>query len=449
MSRALLDAWEKTLRRRGGDRAVTQAADGEAVTFRELDARATAWLAKHAPDPRALAGRPVVFAAPNGIDWLELLLGLLRAGAVAVPLDAAEPAAAQRRSAESLRAGFWWDGARLAALPNARRFRDPTVCLIKLTSGTTGQPRPLVFTAEQMLADVRQVTATMGIGPRDLNYALIPLGHSYGLGNLTGPLLAQGVPLVCGSSPLPHAIAADFARWRPNVFPGVPAMWRALAASEVALGSLRLGISAGAPLPPEVARGFAARFGRKLHNFYGSSETGGIAYDPTGHATLAGGVGRAMREVKLTVLRGQRLRVSSPAVFTQGNRRRVGRLGAWIMGDRMTLGENGALVLLGRRGQTVKIAGRRVNLAEVAARLQRLPDVREVWVGASDGHEPVLGAAIMSGRPAAELRAALHVDTPAWKIPKKWAVMAAFPVTERGKTDTRALQKILFNAPGR
>src|SRR4029079_11036810 len=119
-----------------------------------------------------------------------------------------------------------------------KRFRDPSICLIKLTSGTTGKPRALVFTAKQLLADARQVTATMGIRPRDLNYALIPLGHSYGLGNLTLPLLAHGVPLVCGSSPLPQAMAGDFARWHPTVFPGVPTMWRALAASDVKLDSL-------------------------------------------------------------------------------------------------------------------------------------------------------------------------------------------------------------------
>ena len=45
MSHALLQAWEKTLRLRGDDRAVVQAADGATVTFRELDARAAAWLA--------------------------------------------------------------------------------------------------------------------------------------------------------------------------------------------------------------------------------------------------------------------------------------------------------------------------------------------------------------------------------------------------------------------
>jgi len=444
MSHALLQAWGKTLRRRGGDRAVVQAVDGRSVTFRGLDARASAWLRAHAPDPTQLTGRAVVFAAANGIGWLEIFLGLLKAGAVAVPLDAAEPPVAQRQIAASLRAAFWWDGAKLQALAGARRYRDPTLCLIKLTSGTTGQPRALVFTAAQMLADGRQVTSTMGIGPRDLNYALIPLGHSYGLGNLTVPLLAQGVPLVCGSAPLPHAIAADFARWRPTVFPGVPAMWRALAASDLALPGFRLGISAGAPLPPEVARAFAARFGRRLHSFYGSSETGGIAYDRTGAGALAGEVGRAMRGVKLAGLRGARLQVSGAAVLTYGNRRREGARGAWIMPDRVALNARGGVTLLGRRGTTVKIAGRRVNLAEVSGQLRRLPGVRDAWAGVRAGADPVLGAVVASDRTVAELRGALLADTAAWKIPKKLLVVAALPLTARGKPDTRALQAMMF-----
>jgi long-chain acyl-CoA synthetase len=448
MSRALLHAWARTLRRRGGDRAVMQAADGTAVTFRELDERAEAWLAARtaagAPRLQELQGRAAVFAAANGIGWLEIFLGLLKAGAVAVPLDAAEPAAAQRQLAASLGAGFWWDGTRLVALTGTRRYRDPALCLIKLTSGSTGQPRALVFTAGQMIADGRQVTTSMGIGPRDLNYALIPLGHSYGLGNLTIPLLMGGVPLVCGSAPLPHAIAADFARWNPTVFPGVPAIWRVLAASEVKLDSLRLGISAGAPLAPEVARDFAARFGRRLHSFYGSSETGGIAYDPSGEATLAGAVGRALRGVKLKMMRGARLQVSSAAVVTFGNHRRAERQGAWLMPDRAAVDARGQVTLLGRRGTTVKIAGRRVNLAEVTERLRRLPGVREAWVGVSGAAEPVLGAVVASDRTAVELRTALLADTAAWKIPKKLQIVTALPVTARGKTDTRALRAMVF-----
>jgi acyl-coenzyme A synthetase/AMP-(fatty) acid ligase len=227
------------------------------------------------------------------------------------------------------------------------------------------------------------------------------------------------------------------------VFPGVPAMWRALAASDLALPGLRLGISAGAPLAPLVARDFAARFGRRLHNFYGSSETGGIAYDATGRATLQGGVGRAMRGVTLRGLRGKRLQVGSAAVLTHGNRRRAGGRGAWIMPDRAILDAHGGVTLLGRCGSTVKIAGRRVNLIEVSDRLRRLPGVREAWVGVSAGTDPILGAVVATGRTAAELRTALHADTAAWKIPKKLLVVSALPVTARGKVDGRALQAMV------
>ena len=440
---ALLDAWARTVRSHGGRTAITPADGSKPVSFAELDACATRWYARHAADLPDLTGRAVVFAAANGIGWFEIFLGLLKAGAVVVPLDPGEPPAAQRRLATVLRAGFWWNGTSLEPLPDGRRYRDPATCLIKLTSGTTGQPRPLVFTAGQLLADGRQVTSTMGIGPRDLNYALIPLGHSYGLGNLTVPLLAHGVPLVCASSPLPHAIAEDFARWQPTIFPGVPAMWRSLAAADATLPGLRLAISAGAPLPPEVAQDFVARFGVRLHSFYGSSETGGISYDRTGSGALAGQVGRAMRGVKLKALAGRRVQVSSAAVLTQGNRRRAGRLGAWVMPDRVELDARGEVTLRGRRGTTVKIAGRRVNLAEIADRLRRLPEVREVWVGLSAGAEPVLGAVVASARSAAELRASLLADTAPWKIPRQLVVVTALPLTARGKPDPGALRRMI------
>ncbi len=440
---ALLSAWARTLRKFGKQSAVTPSDGGPPVSFAELDQRANAWCERHAADLQSVRGRAVVFAIPNGPLWFEIFLGLLKAGAVAVPLDAAEPPAAQRRQAAALRAGAWWNGSRLELLPSARRFRDPAISLIKLTSGTTGQPRALVFTDRQLLADARQVTSTMGIRARDRNYALIPFGHSYGLGNLTLPLIAFGVPVVCGSAPLPHAIASDFNRWRPTVFPGVPAMWRSLAASGVKLPGLRLAISAGAPLPPEVARDFAARFGQHVHGFYGSSETGGITYDRTGTTTLTGQVGRALRGVRLVALTGQRLQVSSAAVVTLGNRRRAGQHGAWIMPDRVALDRRGQATLLGRRGTTVKIAGRRVNLTEVADRLRRLPGVRETWVGTTSGAEPTLGAVVAGTFTTADVRVALQTDTAPWKIPKKLIVVPSLPLTARGKPDTKAMQAMI------
>jgi acyl-coenzyme A synthetase/AMP-(fatty) acid ligase len=103
----------------------------------------------------------------------------------------------------------------------------------------------------------------------------------------------------------------------------------------------------------------------------------------------------------------------------------------------------GNVTLLGRRGTTVKVAGRRVNLADVAGRLQRVAGVREVWVGISAGAEPVLAAVVVTERTPLELRAALAPSTAAWLIPKKLLVVAALPVTARGKSDRQALQTMI------
>ena len=113
------------------------------------------------------------------------------------------------------------------------------------------------------------------------------------------------------------------------------------------------------------------------------------------------------------------------------------------MPDRVVLDDRGGVTLLGRRGQTVKIAGRRVNLAEVTARLRQVAGVQEAWVALSPGPEPVLAAVVATGLTAAALRAGLRTDTASWKIPRKLIVVAGMPVTARGKTDTRALQAMV------
>jgi acyl-coenzyme A synthetase/AMP-(fatty) acid ligase len=451
VSAELQGAWVRTCLRRADAPAVIEAASGRVATFAGLAAGAEAWARRHAPGAGRLAGRPVAFSLPNGIQWMETFLALAGLGAAIVPLDAGEPPASIPRFVAELGGGWWWDGQGLREEPGGRRFRDPEIALIKLTSGSTGRPRPLAFTGAQLLADAGQVTATMGIREEDLNYGLIPLGHSYGLGNLTLPLVALGIPLVCGSAPLPQAIADDFAAWRPTVLPSVPAIWSALVRAGLgrgALGSLRLAISAGAPLPPEVAQAFRERFGQSLHAFYGSSETGGIAYDRDGRATLEGGVGAAMEGVQLRTLPGQRLEVASAAVTTYRNRRRAHGLGAWLMPDRAEVAEDGGVRLLGRRGALIKIGGRRVGLAEVEARLRRLAGVRDVWVGAAGSAEPVLGAAVATERSAVELRAELLADTASWKVPKRLVCIAALPVTARGKVDTAMLRAKVFGGAG-
>lgn len=432
----LLDRWRETVRRAPAALAVIDGASGRRWSRAELAATAEVWCREHAA-AHALAGRRVLLTEPNGAAWFHVFLGLLAAGAIPIPADSTEPAAALVAQARNLRVAALWHAGALSPFPGSSRHRRSELCLFKLTSGSMGVPKALAFTHAQMLADGRQICASMGIASDDLNLAVIPLGHSYGLGNLVVPLLAQGTPLVCVASPLPQALAADIARWRPTVFPAVPTLLRALVRSDIEpaqLASLRLVVSAGAALPPELATAFAAKFGKGVHNFYGASETGGICYDRTGEATLTGrSVGTPLEGVRLVIRRGQRFSVASPA---------VGGRGRFTPADRGELDPAGELRLLGRTGRTVKIAGRRLDLAEVEQALLALPGVRTACVFAHPQRTDALAAAVASERAGTELRAELAARLAPWKVPARILALAELPTTERGKTDRRAVEQL-------
>ncbi len=438
MTTTLTKTWTRLVRARPDALALIEAANGRRWTRAELAAHAESW---RAALPAAVAGQRVTFALPNGPDWFAAFLGLLLADAIPVPLDPSEPTDAQRTLATSARAPFAWLNAHLE-LTQCHPLGDTLdrPCLVKLTSGSTGRPRALAFTHAQMLADGRQICASMGITPDDLNFAVIPLGHSYGLGNLVVPLLAQGTALVCASAPLPHALAADIVRWKPTVFPAVPALLRALAAADVPaenLASIRTVISAGSPLTSEIARAFHTKFALTPHGFYGSSETGGITYDRSGDATLAGrSVGTPLKGVTLASTRGGRFRVTSPAVF---------RTGSFCPADRATLAADGELVLRGRTGRMIKIAGRRLDLGELEQSLRRLPDVRDAFVAPHPHHSGELAAVVATPLTASALRPLLRAHLASWKLPRRIVITAEFPLTARGKPDARALLALLAN----
>lgn len=438
MTPTLLAAWQHTLAAGPHAPALTEAATGRVWTRAELDHASDEWLAQH---PAALANRIVLFSEPNGPRWLILLLALLKARAIVAPLDPGEPPASQQSIAASLRASFLWTGDTLASMPRGRRFNDARR-VVKLTSGSTGTPRALAFTDPQMLADGRQVCTGMQIASHDSNYALIPFGHSYGWGNLVVPLLAQGSAIVSGSAALPHVMAAEIARFQPSVFPAVPALLRLLVDAAVpsdSLRSLRTIVSAGAPLAPAVAQSFHARFGKRLHNFYGSSETGGIAYDRTGTAALEGrSVGTPLPGVFVSLAR-RRVRVASAAVFTLGNRHPA----THVTADLARLDDAGELVLLGRAGRMLKIAGRRLDLSEVEHALRSLPGVRDAYALPHPDRDEAVAAVVACDRRPVDLREALRTRLAAWKVPRKLLALPAFPLTPRGKTDTRKLRELI------
>jgi acyl-CoA synthetase (AMP-forming)/AMP-acid ligase II len=193
-------------------------------------------------------------------------------------------------------------------------------------------------------------------------------------------------------------------------------------------------ISAGAPLSAPVARQFQGRYGLKVHNFYGSSETGGICYDTTGNASLSGrSVGKPLDGVRVQVRRDGRVAVRSRAVVGPG-RRVLTDLGEW--------NRYGELKLLGRVGLVANIGGKKVAPSKVERALRGARGVSDAWVTVlkdARGHD-YLAAAVETERSRAEIEADLGRRLSLWQFPKRYFIARALPRTGRGKLDAAALR---------
>lgn len=439
MSTTLWNVWEETVARDPEAEAAVCAHHGTRRTRASITLAAKHF-AKLAP-PEAQPGEIVAFALSNETEWLGYFLALQALGLVALPLDPALPVEQQARVATELGA-HWMPGDRL--LPPWRRLPtqypplEGDFCLLKTTSGSTGQPRALAFTSANMLADGRQIIASMEIRPEDRNLGAIPLGHSYGLGNLVLPLILQGTVIIQSREILPDGIARQVEWFGATVLPSVPAVLRVLAATSNDPGrmrTLRKVISAGAPLRPEVARDFHGKFGLPIQNFYGSSETGGICFDRTGEATLTGrSVGTPLDGVRVDLDEGGRVTVCSGAVVAHG-KYTLTDLGAWT--------SKGELALTGRAMALANIGGKKVSPLEVERTLRDLEGVTDAWVGVqarATGGGDFLLAAVETERSIQDIRHALVERLPLWQVPRHLWITSHLPRTARGKLDRQDME---------
>jgi long-chain acyl-CoA synthetase len=312
---------------------------------------------------------------------------------------------------------------------------------LKTTSATTGTARAIVFAAEQMAADAANIVSTMGLRPDWPNVGAISLAHSYGFSNLVLPLLLHGIPLILAESPLPEAIRRATAFATDITMPAVPALWRAWHDSGAIPGNLRLAISAGAPLPLALEQSVFDSTGVKIHNFYGASECGGIAFDskasPRADATC---VGVPLLNVKLAVAPDGCLLVRGPAVgetyWPEPHDNLKG--GRYRTSDLAEL-RDGAVYLRGRAGDVINVAGRKVSPELIEQRLGTHPRVRDCLVfgapfGPAERTEMIV--AVVAGSKtltADDLRQFLLDQLPAWQVPREWVIVDSLRVNQRGK----------------
>lgn len=440
---------ERQIRDQGSQVALVSEPEARSFTFRQLGERVSSW-ATALLRAGLQDGETAALATANSPAFVELFFALRSAGAAVLLLDESAPeAVAAKMGASWILRG---EGEALPGAPDPRvrlrrlrpEIRVPEgTALIKLTSGSTLAPRGACFTEEALTEGVDQILQGMELRSADRVLISIPLSHGYGFDNGVLSLACGGTPLVLQPDVFPSALLRTIREREVTVFPAVPALIRAL--GQVAWpGSLPLRrvISASAPLSGDAAESFAQASGLRVHQFFGSTETGGISFELRPEEPGAEGtVGRPLPGVRVDLAEGQTVRVHSKAnrfalLPEQPVRADV------ETGDRAVWTPEGRLRLIGRATLTANVGGLKVDLGALDTFFRGLPGVDDA-------------AAVPVEDPARGHRVVAYVETQTHtrerllelcrerlserEIPSDIRIMGRLPRNARGKLDRGAL----------
>jgi acyl-coenzyme A synthetase/AMP-(fatty) acid ligase len=412
----LFDRWRETVGVFGSQLALRELATDRSWGFDEL--------AKAAENYRP---KPGLINYPQGhsAEFIFEVLQAWRAGQIVCPLEPGQPR------------------------PHVRPMPPRGIVHLKTTSATTGAPRLVAFTAGQLVADARNIAATMGLRPDWPNLGIISLAHSYGFSNLVLPLLLHGIPLILVPSTLPEALRRAAEGVTAATLPAVPALWRAWEDAGAIPDNVQLAISAGAPLPVSLEQQAFETSGLKLHNFYGSTECGGIAYDSSIRPrTDASCIGAPMQNVDLSIAEDGCLEVRGDAVGATYWPEPSSNLGGGVFrtSDLVEI-QNGLVYFRGRASDRINVAGRKVSPEAIERILAAHPEVRECLAfgvpSADSGRGETIVACVAgkTGLSAEALKQYAMAQLPAWQVPREWWLVESLEPNQRGKVSRSEMRK--------
>jgi long-chain acyl-CoA synthetase len=282
-------------------------------------------------------GDRVGLMLPNVPGFAVLYYGILRAGAIVVPMnvmlkrreiayhledsgsrllfsfqEAGEEAAAGAAEA-SAEAIVLERGGLVDMLeghePDPRTVAtDPDdTAVILYTSGTTGRPKGAELTHANLDGNAEVVSRTLiQVGPADTVLGALPLFHSFGQTAAMNASLRAGACLALLPRFDPGEALELMQSLGVTVFLGVPTMYGAIlnqpGRERYDLGSLRTCISGGQSLPVELLHGFEAAFGCKILEGYGLSETSPVAcQNPPDRERKPGSIGIPIEGVEMKI----------------------------------------------------------------------------------------------------------------------------------------------------
>jgi non-ribosomal peptide synthetase component F len=399
------------------------------------------------------------------------MLGVLRAGAGYVPVDAAFPAHRQRSMLERSAADLVlvepgvppepgpWTAVDLAELAGARpaaggTWRGP-VAYTLFTSGSTGEAKPVAVPSAAL---AYSTAARLAYYPDPVDGFLLCSSISFdsSVAGIYWTLATGGRLLIPSDRPANlAAVLRTAATQRASHLLMVPSLYATLlrAVAPGQLAGLTTAIVAGETCPPElVARHAAVLPGCALYNEYGPTECTVWSTvhrcDPRDARADRVPIGEPIPGTAVSLLPPDgdgpvpdgvagELCVSGPGVASGAPRYRTG--------DLASVGPDGLLRHHGRLDDQLKLGGVRIELAEIEQAVAAHPAVLAAGAGrVRAGRGELVAFVVPAGSTVdiRDMRAFVLGRLPAVAVPRRYVEVDALPVLPNGKLDRRALDRL-------
>ncbi|GAA4347326.1 long-chain fatty acid--CoA ligase [Actinomadura luteofluorescens] len=345
------------------------------------------------------------------------------------------------------------------------------------TSGTTGDPKGVVYSHRSTFlhAMAVQSASLVGITEADRVLTIVPMFHVNAWGLPYGAFLSGATLHMPGPFMQPEHLVRFVAAERSTLASAVPTIWNGILSlgerEEIDLSSLRAGTSGGAAAPRVLLERFEQRYGLRIIQGWGMTETsplGGMAFPPPGvepgtdedmywrlkSGRVAAGVemrivddagaelpwdGESVGEIEVRGpwITGAYHRDPAPGKFDDG----------WLCtGDIGTIDDRGFYQITDRAKDVIKSGGEWISSVELENHLMAHPAVAEAAViGIPDARWDERPLACVVLRPEAsaapaELASFLADKVARWQVPEYWTFLEEIPKTTVGKFDKKPLR---------
>lgn len=335
--------------------------------------------------------------------------------------------------------------------------KAPAVVLF--TSGSEGVPKGVVLSHENLQANIYQLASRIDFGPTDIIFNALPIFHAFGLtAGFLLPILS-GIRTFLYPSPLHYRIVPELVYdSNATIMFGTDTFLAGYAkyANPYDFYSIRYIFAGAEKLKPETQRLWADRFGVRLLEGYGATETAPVLTVNTPMHNNIGTVGRFVPGVNYRlehvpgINEGGRLFVKGPNVMLgyllaeQPGKIQLLDNGEYDTGDIVSLDEKGYVSIIGRAKRFAKIAGEMVSLAAVEAHITKIyPQNIHAVIAVADAKK---GEALVCFSENFELTRLMLVKKSfgvnELYIPRYYVCLDSMPMLASGKIDYMQLKKI-------